>query len=511
MASFIVAHDLLSGIENAPSGTAQFYLPATLSSIVIYGDDTGTTTGNPVTLDSNGRATVYLSQVARMIVKTVAGLTVLDTVINAEADAMVTNSSSAFTGDTQKDVNDAALAAFGGQDFRYQAAIGAYAGMTPKAWMTGVWANVMAFASSTAPTINDGVTPADTAIAAAVAAVQAAGGGVVYFPPHSRTTFYRITAPITVTSGLGVSFLGAGIGSSVIKNTDAAANAFTLTNCSYFTVEDLTVSHTSTSTGAGIALSGCNGFLLRRVAADSHQICIDITGSGSTVTALDACEVTATTNAASRGVRYNTSGASFAHRISGGTISGSASGKGVEYNGTLTRAIISCVQFQGSTTAVLFNAALTGSRFVVADCPSIGLLSGTAQFDLSGLSADPLFRQYNNGIDGYTVDVAIAGSHTPDRSRGSEIRVRASSGGAGTVTVNAPTPAPTSTMRDVYLTLKFTNASGGAVTWAFAAATFVFVGAAVPASTDLHTITVLFKWDPDATRWREVSRGDTLT
>jgi hypothetical protein len=121
------------------------------------------------------------------------------------------------------------------------------------------------------------------------------------------------------------------------------------------------------------------------------------------------------------------------------------------------------------------------------------------------------FSQSGNGVDGYTVNVAIAGNHTPDRTRGPEIRIVANSGGAGTVTVNAPTPVPSTSSRDVRMTIKYVNASGGAVTWAFAAATFIHVGAAVPASTDLHTITVAYLWDPDQSRWREECRGDTLT
>lgn len=509
--SFAVVHDLLSGIENAPSGDAWFYLPGTLTQIVIYGDDSGTATTNPVTLDSSGRATVYLSQQARMVVQTAAGVTVVDTVINKELDSLVSVDSDAFTGDTLGDVLDAAQTAFGGQDFKYKPAIGAIAGMTPKAWMSGVHYNVLSFAASTAPTINDGVTPADTAIASAVAAAVAAGGGVVYFPPAIKDQFYLITQPIAITSGVGVILRGSAYGTSTIKN-NAAGNAITLSTCDQCSIENLSIGHTSSSAGAGISLANSPNTVVRQVAISAHQIGIDISGAGVTSTLLETCNISTTTNAASRAVRYNTTGTSTHHRIVGSSLNGSASGVGVEYNGTVSRCVITeCFFTTAVPTAVLFNAALTGTRFDVHSCPAIGAMATTTPFDLSGLAADPLFRQTGNGVDGYTVSVAVAGSHTPTRSRGPEIRIVASSGGPGTVTVNAPTPAPTSTMRDVPLTIKFVNAAGGAVTWAFAAATFVFVGAAVPANTDLHTITLMFLWDPDASRWREVARGDTLT
>lgn len=504
--SFAVVHDLLSGIENAPSGDAWFYLPNSLTLIPIFGDDTGTATTNPVTLDSNGRGTVYLSQQARMVVQTAAGVTVVDTVINKELDSLVSVDSDAFTGDTLGDVLDAAQTAFGGQDFKYKPAIGAIAGMTPKDWMSGVWRNVMAYAASTAPTINDGVTPADTAIAAAAAAVVAAGGGVVYFPPGT----YLINAPIALTGATGVSFRGASRGSSTIKNNSGSGNTFTLTTCTTFSIESLQITSTAGSTGTGVALSACSTVRLFDLTIISHQIGIDVAGPSPSVSAVVSCGIVATTNAASRAIRYTTSGAgSSFHRIYDCVLSGSTSGKCVEYTGTVSECLVVGSNFSSNCpVGILFNASLTGTKFVVQSSPSLSAVA--TPFDLTGLATDPIFRQFGNEIDGTVISQAIPNTYAVNRALGEEFHLRATSGGAATGTVSAPTPVPTAAMRKTLLTLRLTNASAGAVTWALNAA-FVLVGGAAPSGTDGTTVTVVFRWDVQTSKWREDYRGQTTT
>jgi len=263
VSTYTVVHDLMSGFPAAPSGSALFYLPGTLTPIVVYGDASGTATSNPVALDSNGAATVYLNRLARMIVQTAGGITISDTVANQEADTTVANTSTAFTAATSKAAMDTALAAFGGQDFQYVPS-GAWVGMTPKTWMNGVVRNVMAYGSVGATSVNDGVTPADSAIAAAIADVQAAGGGVVYLPAGN----YLCNSPIT-WSTTGLVLRGAGAGLTTIKVNSGTNNGITIASANGSQVQGLRVTATAATTGKSISVTSVTGLIINDVKTDS--------------------------------------------------------------------------------------------------------------------------------------------------------------------------------------------------------------------------------------------------
>jgi hypothetical protein len=432
---------------------------------------------------------VYLSQLARMIVQDADGVIIADTVINGDSDTTISSTSTAFTAATVKAALDTALSKFGGQDFQYVPS-GSWVGMSPKSWMNGVVRNVMAYGSVGATTINDGVTPADTAIAAAIADVAAAGGGTVYFPPGG----YLCNSPIT-NSAAGVSLRGAGRGVTTIQFTSATGNGIAWTAGS-FSFEDFTIAHTATSTGSGIKLTGCTRW--RIVGVDQFNFfgkALEIIGA-SGLGLVQHSSMYGTANAADRGILIGGT-SSVINIIGGGAMGGDAD---IE--------IASSAVYVTITDGVAFNGSVgvkistTTARVVVADCPG---MAAVTPFTLSATPA--YFYQSGNGISVNTILVAIgATSAAPDWAKGWNQIISANSGGAGTVTVPAPTPA--TAYDDARLTIQFNNASGGAVTWSLNAA--YKVSAAIP-TTDVHTIEVVFRWDSASSKWREVSRADTAT
>lgn len=499
MATYSIVHDLLSGIENAPSGTATFYLPGTLTPVTIYGDDTGTPVSNPVTLDSNGRATIYLAVQARMIAKTVLAVTVVDTVINKSSDTTVSVSSAAFTGTTLDAVLTSAQTAFGGQDFTYRPGSASSAGRLPKAWMSGVHFDVMAYAASVAPNVNDGVTLADTAIAAAVAAAVAAGGGVVYFSPGT----YLISAAVAVPASTGITLAGPGSGAAFIKSNNATANGITATSCTSFSIEGLTIQHATASTGIGLSCSSCTGVALRDVTVTEGDFAKGVQFSSTGTTSIVSSDIGCSASAgAGRAVKYTVSGSH--HHIGAGTIlRASGTGSAVEFDlspaGGGHASIVGC-DFISFATAVIVAVA-TGELVAVIGCR--GLDGATA----AQFTDDGNLVQFGNFVDGYAVSVANGGNHTPSIGRGTDIRIV---GLGATATVNAPSPTPVANMFGRRLLTTFENAAGG-TTWTLNAAfRTAGAGTGIP-TTASHRVNVLWAFDPTDGVWREVCRTDMNT
>lgn len=92
---------------------------------------------------------------------------------------------------------------------------------------------------------NTGVTDASTAINAAIAAVKAAGGGLVYLPAGT----YKIAAPLTLSVMSGVTISGAGRHATILEPTTALAGVSVIkfTNCRKPQVRDMTIHGNTTS------------------------------------------------------------------------------------------------------------------------------------------------------------------------------------------------------------------------------------------------------------------------
>jgi len=102
----------------------------------------------------------------------------------------------------------------------------------------------------------DGATNDTSAINSAVAALVAAGGGVLYFPKGT----YRTTGGHTLSVACTV--LGDGLAVTSLTTVTGTATVFTITSDSV-TIRDLSISHLGTSTsGAGIAVTS-NGVQCR--------------------------------------------------------------------------------------------------------------------------------------------------------------------------------------------------------------------------------------------------------
>jgi hypothetical protein len=145
------------------------------------------------------------------------------------------------------------------------------------------------------------------------------------------------------------------------------------------------------------------------------------------------------------------------------------------------------------------------------DCPTLGVAPVSPAFDTSAISYDPGIIQRGNLVDGGAYSAAIGNTLTIKRSDGNSPSLKAASGGAGTMTVAAPVPTPNyGSGLETFLDVRFINGSGGAVTWSMNAV-FVLAGAVAIPTTDGHTINVRFRWDAAASKWREVSRADTVT
>lgn len=491
MSTWIPVNNLINGFPDAADGVAWFYLPGTTTPVVIAGDDTGTPTTNPAPLNSNGAATVYVDRLARMVVQDINGATVADIVANETTAALTTNTSSAFTGDTQEDVDDAAQVAFGGKDFFYVPS-GSWVGMTPKAWMNGVVRNVMAYGSVGATQINDGVTPADTAIAAAIADVQAQGGGTVFFPKG----VYLCNAAIAINA-TGVTLAGVARGASTIKINSTTLNGLVFTSANGSVVRDLRITTPVASSGTGIKADVVSGFQVLNVKVDGFDVPLYTLNNTEDVFVQNS-EFNATNAVAS--ARAYLCDDTTSVTIIGGTFEGASTGYAMEFLGDTGGVVVTGASVGTGTTAIRFDAtiALSGFRFVG------NASSSTNVFSFGGATMPGGFYQAGNGVDGYTGGLLTGATFTPDLSKGCDIMIDATTTGVA-YTVAVPSVPPVSTSRGFYMTLTFYCHAGGAITgWGVAAGYHLSSG---PSTVDTHKTTYLLRWDGAV--WHEVSRSDT--
>jgi len=495
------------GSANA-SGLAWFYSPGTTSQTIVYSDaDAEVQATQPIALDAAGKAEVYLAGPARLVVQSVTSTGVYSTVddfdvVTASAPSTAVRNDG-FTGvdpDTGSTVagGDTTLHAVltslntstGGVDAKYQESTAASA-RTIKAKFSEIWISVKDYGA-----IGNGIADDTTAIQNAINRVVFLGGGTVYFPPTS--TSYLVSSVLTATSANGLRLLGAGKRSSQIKLTHATANCFTFTSCSTLCMEHLNLTHSSSTTGFGIALVGCTDTLINAVGVDgvtfsgTYTTALSITGASVSGIRVTNCDM-------QKGVVVNTSGTSQYFFFTNNRLP--SGGNALDFDGTASNVFISNNQIG----AVLrLKATLTGTNYFINNNQGLA-----TQGTISVLTAtDPGVFQKNNNRDHSVTSFAVGTSQTPDIGDGAKfIYLAATSGGAGAVTVNAPTPADAGFEREFVLV--FINASGGAVTWNLNAA--YRTTAAIPATAG-HTITVGFATDKNVGGvYRELYRADSVT
>jgi hypothetical protein len=256
----------VSGASANASGYASCKVPGTQTDATVYADADGTALSQPVDLDSSGRATIYTTSVVDLYLYDEDG-TLTQTIERANAvhAGTVDVENAGFTG-----VNDAGQTvaeglvslddvlttghtSTNGTDFKYMAATGAterdmYAVMRER----GV--SVKDYGAA-----GDGLTIDTTAFTSAIAVLKAAGGGVLVVPPGT----YLVDAALTIDfSGLLV--LGNGFNVSIIKSNSTTLDIFSVTGAYNFDVENVHLTASSASTGAGIYSKG-QGCTFRKV------------------------------------------------------------------------------------------------------------------------------------------------------------------------------------------------------------------------------------------------------
>jgi hypothetical protein len=323
--------------------------------------------------------------------------------------------------------------------------------------------------------------------------VAALGGGVVYFPPGT----YKIDQALTMTGADGVSFAGAGSAASVIHSTNTTADCFTITSSDSLQVRGLSLTHVTTSTGTAFNLDTCSFPSFEDVVhyagtAEGWRIALSLAASPSCMV-INCTFEGESGNAASRGIALGTNSGNLT--VIGGRLEGST-GYAIEVSGNSGSCVFIGTQIAGTFS---YPAASNGSPFTFCGCSISSIVVGTAFM--------PVINMLGSTPAGSSTTGATGAAQTPSLVSGRNVQLTADSGGAGVVTVNAPAALPVGTTGQ-YWDFIFINAAGGAVTWTLNA---VFVVSTAIPTTDGHTISVRFWWDPNASKLREASRADTVT
>jgi len=496
---------LSDGTANA-SGVVYFFQPGTNTPVNAYSDAAATTIiTQPVVLTSGGLVNtstfpngIFVTQPVRLLVQDVSGNSVVDTTYIPATAGDTGLSNAGWTDSTVDGAFTKLYTSTGGQDGKYLESLGATQ-RTIKAKFQEISVSVKDFGA-----VGDGVATDTTAIQNAANEVGALGGGILYFPPGT----YKTDQAITFTSINGLTVLGAGFGSTNVSCTHATANGMTFSSCNGLRIIGINFKHASSTTGAAISVTNTAIGIIDQVTND-----IDKFQTGLAVLAGASGSQMVVSNCGffgngGSGIGINITARSTTVR---GGAAGSKTGYAIQLGGACTGTIIDGVNFASSVapTAIRFDSALTGTGIIISNCTGLGSVTTPLSIATATL---PVYRQWGNGIDAVAFSAAIGNTLTPTLYQGNEIILSATSGGAGTQTVAAPAILPGTSALDVnlYWDFVFINASGGAVTWA-TNAIYVLNGATAVPATAAHTIQVRFRWDRATSKFRECSRGDTVT
>jgi len=490
-ALYFAGSRLPTGAPN-DSGLVYAYRVGTTNPATLYADaDATVAITQPITLDAGGRIPystypdgVWITSPVRLLVQDVDGNTVSDAAF-WPADARDTAlDNTGFTDDSVDGALSRLYDSTGGRNATYKESGGATERPVQDKFRE-IWVSVKDFGA-----VGNGIAIDTVAIQRAVnrAAVLDA---TVYFPAGT----YLIDQAITVTSADALIVKGAGMSLTVIASNNATANAFTVSSSDNIRFEDLDIIHVSTSSGSAIVLNSSNTPTFIRVGvgftttSEQYANGISCTASGTPV--FWDCIVYATAEACILSSCIDAK--LFGGLLAGGTYA-------IEFSGT-TYAQVFGVRM-ADTGIVRFASGLTGTEFGFYGC-------AVTSYSVGG-SSIPAIRQSGGIPTRSTYSAAVGNTLTPSLLLGNEIFLSATSGGAGTITVASPAvlPAASFATNGTYYDFIFKNASGGAVTWSLNA---VFVVASAIPTTDAHTISVRFRWDPSTSKLREVARADTAT
>ena len=487
------------GTPNA-SGSVQAFVPGTTVQASVFGDSAESAPlSQPIPLDAAGKATVYANAPVDLQFNDSSGASLHSFVtangLNARAieveNAGFSGLSNTGTvvagGKTSLDAILSSLAAStGGADGLYQESAGA-TGIALSTALRDIAISVRSFQAK-----GDGSADDTSAIQTTINEVKRLGGGVVYFPPGN----YLISSPLTLTSGAGVLFVGAGQSSSMIKQINATAAGIAMTGCSGCGVRSLGLTHSSVSTAAAILVGNASSTIsLADVGVTPGKFRYGLSIDQTSPVSIRDCNIAgagAAVDAASRAILLTNS---TAVNISGGTYVNVA-GTVFDFQ-ALTSYSVSGAFFTGAV-----GVALNGcNKGTVVACPSLRDL--TTPFSVTG--ADTSFAQFGNSVDGQTFDLTSGATFTPNQYLGRDIRLHGISTGVA-YAIRVPTIAPTA--RGYRLTFHLFNNVGAPITgWAFDPG--YHRSATAISLVDGHHTMIVFEYDIDASVWREVSISDT--
>lgn len=540
MASLV--EPLAVGYAAAPSGTAEFYRQGTSTLQDVYSDAEAVTAVTSHALDSSGRIVRYVKGRTDVVVKNVSGATVATFTFGGDArEVRVENAG--FTGTlasgatgaggrtTVDEVLTRALTSFGTTDWQVLVNGTATNLSTAVSSFSGVLFNVKTYGALGNDTAED-----LPAINLTIAAAQAAGGGIVYFPAGT----YKITPAGSIdltAAGMNITFMGAADAAVTIKCYSNAINGVFLTGEQPVNFQNITFSYSSAAfTGQGLfKSSGAGKVNLITCTINCHSDQVFVLGATSEAN-LYGCRInvsrTATVIGAGavrsilrfHGVTFYVSSTGSTlfttgwHHMLGCTVSFSGNGltfasgassnlfmSGCFFNNVLGIGTVTVMsagtlvatgnQFTGSggststlvTLAYLYEAGNQLNSFTIGTIPvAAGTLVSTTR-DL--------------GFDESTTWSTAASSYTPSALKRNHYIALTYNVGASSYTINAPTNDPGASSGLVIQICIYNSSSfGHAINWnaTFSPAPSLLGGSATLGATSFGTYT-FFR---GATGWR---------
>ncbi len=412
---------LASGIRGAENGSVAIYQRGTSQFVTYYQnfDASGAVTPTaPVALDAFGGGTFYVNQLVTCVARDSNGNVVRTFDAGTEAPSVEVISQS-FTGTdyttgtraaseptTLQAVLDAWRTSAGTTDFNVS--ISSVSMGLAAAFANTAVAMFINVKSTLYGAVGDGVTDDTAAIQSAINVVNAAPGGIVYFPKGN----YRITSALSITSTPGIMLLGGGERVSNIALDHATANGLSFTSGAS-TIAYLSIFAFQNNSGSIISVS--SSATIRVIGSQ-----IGDTGPVGTTGRLINMPAGGTLTLLSSKLAITGSTASFLNMV-GGTLHASAcefvfpslnyTGTAIVGTGSCGLLVNSCLFSTNSITggtSTIFNVATTTRGWSVTGCGFASTLGGTVIWAVNPTGSVGMVEAGNTFGSGYTFSNALS-------------------------------------------------------------------------------------------------------
>lgn len=435
---------LTAGVTGAESGHAVIRRRATATTATYYSSfegDVHSTSGSNLVLDSNGRAEVYVNEVVDVLVYDSSGTLVVSFTEGVGAGNIEIRSAS-FTGTDYDDSgsapsNPVTLQAIAdlwktnagnsaGNSIDFKVTAGGVT-KTLAQWM-GIISGSIVFnvKDPTYGAEGDGVTDDAAAIQAAIDAANAAGGGVVYFPPGT----YRTETFLNVSDG--VSLVGSGPTASEITRDDATNGDVINIQAQtehHSTISGLKITHSQASSGRVLdfGAQAADTIVSNCVLGSSSTTGIVVDGGSAAVQNVKLVDCSITYGGTTSDMISCPSHTSGRWTISRCVFTPPATGMAAAYvrgdlvdirdcrflNGTATSGTIA--GYEASDTTI--DSTISGCRFetsggATCTCIVLGAYTNTSRFIESG-----------NDFPSYSDSSSTAYSYTVPTTAGASVRL----------------------------------------------------------------------------------------